>query len=86
MTMIEMTCSPRPAPAPRDSASPDRGFHLRDAGRRLAAALVGPLVLLGTRPVEDVDDLDGGDIPGPVLENPHMDDQGSRMAGAHGRP
>lgn len=88
MTMMDMTCAPRLALTPRDSAHPDgTGFDVRHAGRRLAAALIGPLVLLGTRAVEDVDDLDGGDIPGPVLQNPHMVDEDGRALGARlGRP
>jgi HAD superfamily hydrolase (TIGR01490 family) len=41
-------------------------------GRRLVAGAVGAVVASGTRPVEDVDDLDGDDVPGPALQ-PDLD-------------
>lgn len=81
MTIIDVQNHLADGHQPQDTDGP--GSRVARAGRRIAAALVGPLVLLGTRPVEDLDDIDGGDIPGPVLENPHLRAEASRMA--HGR-
>ena len=86
--MTTMICAPRPTAAPEGAKrSSLTDLDLRHLGRRLAAALVGSVVLVGTRPVEDVDDLDAGDIPGPVLENPHLRAEAEQLhTVAHGRP
>jgi hypothetical protein len=68
---------------PRVSVGDVRSWGL--FGKRLVAGAVGAVVSRGTQPVEDVDGLDGGDIPGPVLANPDLVDDDAMRVLAHGR-
>jgi HAD superfamily hydrolase (TIGR01490 family) len=68
---------------PRVSVGDIRSWGL--FGRRLVAGAVGAVVSRGTRPVEDVDGLDGGDIPGPILTNPDLVEDDAMKVLAHGR-
>jgi HAD superfamily hydrolase (TIGR01490 family) len=54
-------------------------------GQRVVASAVGAIVSRGTRPVEDVDELDAGDVPGAVLVNPDLFEGSEDRVLAHGR-
>ena len=54
-------------------------------GQRVVASAVGAIVSRGTRPVEDVDELDAGDVPGAVLVNPDLFEDSEDRVLAHGR-
>lgn len=68
---------------PRVSVGDVRSWGL--FGKRLVAGVVGAVVSRGTQPVEDVDGLDGGDIPGPILENPDLVEDDAIKVLARGR-
>lgn len=91
MTASQKLRAPRPLPAaPADPAgaatSAARPPLPGGLGQRVVAGLVAALISRGTRPVEDLDELDAGDVPGPVLANPDLDEgAGREPVRTHGR-